>query len=141
MFKNITILFVIISMGISGLALSQEENTTTPAESAPTPAVPEVVDVDIKDVVTDPGFYNNKQVSLEGQVRKVKYTTSSKGRPYTIFKIRDANKNTVGVYYKGEHLQITKGDMVRVTGKFKKKKKYSIFTFRNVIKAKKVAEI
>lgn len=98
----------------------------------------EVLNVEIEDVVSKPGEYNGKKVTLEGIVKKVKYTTSRKGEPFTIFRLKDSDGNEVGVYYEDEHLPIKKGDKVRITGKFRKEKRYFLYKIKNVIKARTV---
>ena len=91
----------------------------------------------IERIVSNPINYDGKEVVVEGQVKKIKYTTSSSGAPYTLFKLHDGDESTVGVYTKGR-IEITEGSKVRVMGKFNKEKRYAIFKFKNVIKAKDV---
>ena len=91
----------------------------------------------IERIVSNPINYDGKEVVVEGQVKKIKYTTSSSGDPYTLFKLHDGDESTVGVYTKGR-IQISEGSKVRVMGKFNKEKRYAIFKFKNVIKAKDV---
>jgi hypothetical protein len=91
----------------------------------------------IERIVSNPVNYDGKEVVVEGQVKKIKYTTSSSGDPYTLFKLHDGDESTVGVYTKGR-VQISEGSKVRVMGKFNKEKRYAIFKFKNVIKAKDV---
>jgi hypothetical protein len=95
------------------------------------------LDSEIERIVSDPVYYHGKEVVVEGEVEKIKYTTSSSGNPYTLFKLHDDEENSVGVYTKGR-IPIFKGAKVRVMGKFKKEKRYAIFKFKNVIKAKEV---
>lgn len=102
----------------------------TPAAKASQP-----LEVQIKDVVSNPGQYNGKKVTLEGRVAKVDYMKSSKGEPFTIFKLKDKQNNEVGVYYEDERLPISKGDMVRIMGRFWKEKSYFLYKIKNVIKA------
>ena len=94
-------------------------------------------DSEIERIVSNPVYYHGKEVVVEGEVEKIKYTTSSSGKPYTLFKLHDDEENSVGVYTKGR-VPISKGVRVRVMGKFKKEKSYAIFKFKNVIKAKEV---
>jgi hypothetical protein len=94
-------------------------------------------DSEIERIVSNPVYYHGKEVVVEGEVEKIKYTTSSSGNPYTLFKLHDEEENSVGVYTKGR-IPIFKGAKVRVMGKFKKEKRYAIFKFKNVIKAKEV---
>jgi hypothetical protein len=95
------------------------------------------LDSNIERIVSNPVYYHGKEVVVEGEVEKIKYTTSSSGKPYTLFKLHDDEENSVGVYTKGR-VPISKGARVKVMGKFKKEKSYAIFKFKNVIKAKEV---
>ena len=92
---------------------------------------------EIERIVSNPVYYDGREVVVEGEVKKIKYTTSSSGNPYTLFNLHDDEENSVGVYTKGR-IPIFKGAKVRVMGKFKKEKRYAIFKFKNVIKAKEV---
>jgi len=94
--------------------------------------------VQIKQVVANPREYNDKKVSLEGEVVKVKYTRSSKDEPFTIFRLKDGDDNIVNVYYEDKHLPISKGDKVKIMGRFKKQKSYFLYKIKNVIKARTV---
>ena len=108
------------------------------AEETPAPKESPVLEVQIKDVVSNPGEYNGKKVSLEGKVAKVDYRKSSKGEPFTIFKLKDSENNEVGVYFEDERLPISKGDKVRIMGRFWKEKGYFLYKIKNVIKARTV---
>lgn len=92
---------------------------------------------EIERILSNPAYYDGKEVLVEGEVKKIKYTTSSSGNPYTLFKLHDDEENSVGVYTKGR-IPISKGVKVKVMGKFKKEKRYAIFKFKNIIKAKEV---
>ncbi|MBI2487301.1 MAG: hypothetical protein HYW01_10150 [Deltaproteobacteria bacterium] len=94
----------------------------------------------IERVLANRLYYHGKEVVVEGEVEKIKYTTSSSGNPYTLFDLHDDEENSVGVYTKGR-IPIFKGAKVRVVGKFKKEKEYAIFKFKNVIKAKEVEKL
>ena len=97
--------------------------------------------ISIKGVISDPVYYDGKKITVEGEVEKVHYTTSDSGNPYTLFQLHDGDQNEVGVYYKG-HLPISKGNRVRVIGKFIKEKRAAFFLkFKNIIKANQVEKI
>ena len=66
---------------------------------------------------------------------------SSKGEPFTLFRMNDGNDNEVRVYYEDEHLSLSKGDKVKIKGRYKKEKKYLLYKIKNVIKARTVEEI
>ncbi len=55
--------------------------------------------------------------------------------------MKDAKNNEVRVYYEDEHLQLSKGDKVKIKGRYKKEKKYLLYQIKNVIKARTVEEI
>jgi len=46
----------------------------------------------------------------------------------------------LSVYSKGK-LPVEKGDRLRIMGKFKKEKRYFIFKFKNILKAKRVEDL
>ncbi|MER3447389.1 MAG: hypothetical protein C4291_11370 [Candidatus Dadabacteria bacterium] len=99
------------------------------------------IQIPIKGLVSDPAYYDGKKIEVEGGVKEVRYTKSNSGNPYTLFKLYDGDQNEVGVYYKG-HLPISKGNKVRVMGKFSKEKRVAFFLkFRNIIKANQVEKI
>jgi hypothetical protein len=97
--------------------------------------------IPISELVSDPAYYDGKQVTVEGGVKELRFTTSGSGNPYTLFKLYDGEDNEVGVYYKG-HITISKGNKVRVLGKFSKEKRAAFFfKFKNIIKAHQVEKI
>ena len=112
--------------------------TLARAEQTPAPKESPVLEVQIKDVVSNPGEYNGKKVALEGKVAKVDYRNSTKGEPFTIFKLKDSENNEVGVYFEDERLPISKGDRVKIMGRFWKEKSYFLYKIKNVIKARTV---
>ena len=61
------------------------------AEQTPAPKESPVLEVQIKDVVSNPGEYNGKKVALEGKVAKVDYRNSAKGELFTVFKLKDVS--------------------------------------------------
>lgn len=112
--------------------------TLAVAEQTPAPKESPVLEVQIKDVVTNPGEYNGKKVALEGKVAKVDYRNSAKGELFTIFKLKDSENNEVGVYFEDERLPLSKGDRVKIMGRFWKEKSYFLYKIKNVIKARTV---
>ncbi|MGE5405829.1 MAG: hypothetical protein ACM3SR_11615 [Ignavibacteriales bacterium] len=97
--------------------------------------------IPIRELVSDPGHYDDKKVRVEGEIKEVHYTTSSSGTPYTLFTLYDRDHNEVKVYYKS-HLLISKGNQVRVMGKFSKEKRAALFLkFKNIIRANQVEKI
>lgn len=96
--------------------------------------------VSVKEVISNPESFEGKKISVEGAVSKFRYTTSRSGKPYTIFRIIDPEGNTLGIYKKGK-VSLSKGKYVRVYGKFRMKKEYFVFRFKNIIKAKRIEEV
>ncbi len=101
----------------------------------------EFTQVTIQDLVSNPKEHNGERVSLVGFVDKVEYTESSKGEPFTLFKLSDGTDNEVRVYYEDEHLPLKKGDKVKIQGRYKKQKKYFLYKVKNVIKARTVQKL
>jgi len=101
----------------------------------------EFTEVTIEELVSNPGTYNGQRVTLEGFVDKVEYTKSAKGEPFTLFRMNDGSDNEVRVYYEDEHLPLSKGDKVKIKGRYKKQKKYILYKLKNVIKARTVEKL
>lgn len=108
------------------------------AGKPPAPDPSEFMSVTIEEVVSHPGQYDGKRVTLEGKVTKIDRKRSPKGEMFTVFKLRDTQKNEVGVYVEDESLSISKGDQVRIAGRFWKEKSYFLYKIKNVIKARTV---
>jgi hypothetical protein len=89
----------------------------------------------IEEVVSYPDQYEGKKLTLEGEVSRLKFTKSLTGKPYTLFELVDPAKNMINVYAEG-HLDIEKGEKLRIHGKFSTEKNYFLFKFKNVVKAK-----
>ena len=115
--------------------------TSFSGEAKPTPGPDEFKEVTIGELVSDPKQYNNERVTLEGFVDKVDYTTSSKGEPFTLFRLNDGTDNEIRVYYEDEHLPLSKGDKVKIQGRYKKQKSYFLYKIKNVVKARTVEKI
>jgi hypothetical protein len=132
MTKKILVLIVAFAgfmhLQFATFALADETQISRDSEQIP-----------IKGIISNPVYYDGKNITVEGQVEKIHYTTSS-GEPYTLLRLHDGEHNSIGVYSKG-HLTISGGAKVRVTGTFKKEKGNWIFKFKNVLKAKQVEEM
>lgn len=124
-------------LAVLSLLISPFDSLARAAET-PAPKESPVLEVQIKDVVSNPGEYNGKKVALEGKVAKVDYRNSTKGEPFTIFKLKDSENNEVGVYFEDQRLPISKGDRVKIMGRFWKEKSYFLYKIKNVIKARTV---
>ena len=128
----------ICGIAAAAVALVLPLQSLSQAEQQPAAKDSPVLEVRIKDVVSNPGEYNGKKVSLEGKVAKVDYRNSSKGEPFTIFKLKDSENNEVGVYFEDQRLPLSKGDRVKIMGRFWKEKSYFLYKIKNVIKARTV---
>lgn len=93
----------------------------------------------IKELISDPIYYDGKEITVVGEVEKIHYTTRN-GTPYTLFRMYDSEHNLIGVFSKG-YIPISQGTKVRVMGEFKKEKRVMIFKFKNIIKAHLVEAI
>jgi len=89
----------------------------------------------IRDVVSHPDEYEGKKITLQGEVSRLRFTKSLTGKPYTLFELVDPGKNMINVYAEG-HLDIERGEKLRIHGKFSTEKNYLLFKFKNVVKAK-----
>jgi len=115
--------------------------TSQAGQEQPNNNANEFVEVTIGELVSNPKTYNGQRVVLEGFVDKVEYTKSSKGEPFTLFRLNDGNDSEVRVYYEDEHLPLSKGDEVKIKGRYKKQKKYFLYKIKNVIKARSVEKL
>lgn len=127
-FPFLIILFASITISFG----SEAKNSVDPSE---------FTEVTIQELLSDPNQYNGQRVTLEGFVDKVEYTESSKGEPFTLFRLNDGTENEVRVYYEDEHLPLSKGDKVKIRGRYKKQRKYFLYRIKNVIKARTVQKI
>jgi hypothetical protein len=89
----------------------------------------------IEKVISYPSEYEGREITVEGEVSRFRFTKSFTGKPYTIFELVDPAKNMINVYAEG-HLDIEKGEKLRIHGKFSTEKNYLLFKFKNVVKAK-----
>lgn len=133
--NRIMILFLLFVFSLIPVALSMAQDAKNSVDSI------EFTDVTIAQILSEPNEYNNDRVALEGFVDKVEYTKSSKGEPFTLFRINDGTENEVRVYYEDEHLPLSKGDKVKIQGRYKKQKKYLLYKIKNVIKARTVEKL
>lgn len=85
---------------------------------------------------------DGKVVTITGKVDKFEEKTSKKGNKYTVFKVK-GTKESISVWIKN-HLEAAKkpanGDIVEVTGFFKKEKKVGDLVFKNEIDASSVKD-
>lgn len=93
----------------------------------------QAVKTTVGDVLSNPDKYDGKMVQVEGKAVYPKFKVSKKGKPYTIFKLKDAD-NTLTVFSFGT-LSIKEGNKVRVMGRYQKVKQVGRYTFYNEIDA------
>ncbi|GJM15705.1 MAG: hypothetical protein DHS20C13_10320 [Thermodesulfobacteriota bacterium] len=128
-------LYLFFMLSIVPLSFSLGNETTATIDAI------EFKEVTVTELVSDPNQFNNQRVTLEGFVDKVEYTKSSKGEPFTLFRMNDGSDNEIRVYYEDEHLPLSKGDKVKIEGRYKKQKKYLLYKIKNVIKARTVVKM
>lgn len=133
MIKIVIKYFYVVSFMLVPVSFGSEaKNFVDPAE---------FTEVTIEELVSNPKEHNGERIALEGFVDKVEYTKSSKGEPFTLFRLNDGTENEVRVYYEDEHLPLSRGDKVKIQGRYKKQKKYFLYKIKNVIKARTVQKI
>jgi DNA/RNA endonuclease YhcR with UshA esterase domain len=131
MIKEVTVMFSIIAiMVFTNFSLADNTDIILADSTEET----------IKNVISNPKYYNGKKITVEGEVEQVHHITYITGDPYTLIRLHDDKNNEIGVYYKG-NLSIAEGSKMRVTGTFKKEKGNFLIKFKNVIKAKKIEQI
>lgn len=137
----LVILIMIIALP-SGSAFSQQSQSLVPKNSkAGVVDKDQIVSAEIAEITSNPGQFDGYRVTLEGKVKKVKYTKSGKGEDFTVFELKDGEGNKIGVYYEDEHLPIEKGDTVRIMGRFKEERKYFLYKIKNSVKARTVETV
>jgi DNA polymerase III alpha subunit len=93
----------------------------------------EVVALDV--LLKSPDKHHEKVVVAKGKVEDLENKVSKRGNPYTVFKLVQG-KATVNVYVRGKMESAPKnGQMVQVTGIFRKEKKLRDFVVKNEIDA------
>jgi cytochrome c-type biogenesis protein CcmE len=89
----------------------------------------------VSEILTNPGTFDGKRVSVEGRVDAPKFKSSKRGKPYTTFSLVDQNK-TLSVFSFGT-LPLRQGEVVRVIGRFAKVKRMGKYVFYDEIDASK----
>ncbi|HSE84165.1 MAG TPA: hypothetical protein VLB01_06430 [Thermodesulfobacteriota bacterium] len=106
-------------------------NTTLPA-----------TEVKIERITVNPTAYDSAGVIVEGKVWDLKFDKLEQKTdiPYTSFKLADKDGNYVNVFASG-HLPIFEGDMVEVTGIYRREFQTESYKFDNEIEAVKVEKM
>jgi len=92
-------------------------------------------------IVSNPGAYDHRSVTLQGTAEGVKETTSRRGNDYTTFKLRDANGSEALNVFTWGHPTLGNCDRIQVEGVFEVEHHQGQYTFRNELEATKVAPL
>jgi len=91
--------------------------------------------VKVDALLKTPDKFHEKVVTAKGKVAKFEAKVSKKGNPYSLFQLEDG-KAVVNVYVRGKLAKAPKnGQVVEVTGTYRKEKKLRDFTVKNEIDA------
>jgi hypothetical protein len=86
----------------------------------------------IRDILSNRDYCSNKDVSLDGIAKNIKFRTSKRGSNYTTFDLVD--NGIVSVFSWGKP-DISNGESITVQGKFYKERKLGEYTFYDEIEA------
>lgn len=89
----------------------------------------------IRDILSNRDYCNNKDVSITGVAKNIKFRTSKKGSNYTTFDLSD--NGTLRVFSWGRP-DILEGKSITVHGKFYMEKKSGEYTFYDEIEADRI---
>src|SRR5262245_7507521 len=87
----------------------------------------DALSVTVATVLKAPAKYDGKLIAVSGEVSGVQKRTSAKGNKYTVFKVKEGSQSLS--VFSFEHLDITEGNKVRVTGTFAETKEVGANTF------------
>jgi hypothetical protein len=104
----------------------------------PNAALP-ATEVEIERIIVNPTAYDSAGVIVEGKVWDLKFDKLEQKTdiPYTSFKLADRDGNYVNVFAP-DHLPISEGDMVEVTGVYRREFQTESYKFDNEIEAERV---
>jgi len=94
----------------------------------------------IEEILKNPDTYDQKTIKVKGMVTNLKLKISRRGNPYTVFHIMDKAGNSLKVFM-WEHQNIHEGEIVEVTGIFRKIKHIGPYIFYNEIEAQSIRRI
>ncbi len=129
------LILVLLSMPVA-YAGAQGENE--PVDNDPPGRGSNIINATIAEVVANPKKFDTLKVSLEGKVAKVDYKRSPKGERFAVFELKDSGNKVVNVYFEDDGTRITKGDEIRIMGRFWKEKSYFLYKIKNVIRARTI---
>ena len=91
------------------------------------------IKVSVADLLKSRDAHDQKGLIVEGKVAKFEQRTSKKGNPYVVFDITDG-KSSVHIYGQGKlETKVKDGDKVRVTGFYRKEKKFGDRVYKDEI--------
>ena len=87
----------------------------------------------IAEILLNAEDFDGKEVTIKGTVSQLQLRVSSRGNPYTLFRLRDRG-GSIRVYTRG-HPDIREGNTVTVKGIFNRVRRVGKYTFNNEIEA------
>lgn len=93
----------------------------------------------IESILVSPTAYDSAGIIVEGKVWDLKFDKLEQKTdiPYTSFKLADREGNYINVFASG-HFPISEGDMVEVTGIYRRQFQTESYKFDNEIEAERV---
>lgn len=89
----------------------------------------------IEKILSRAESYNGKEVSVAGKIVNLRPKTSKRGNTYTTFTLLGSGgKGSLNVYSRG-HAEVKQGQIVKVTGIYRKEKRVGKYTFYDEIDA------
>jgi hypothetical protein len=124
-------LFIFLPIFIAALGCAREwqnPNTALPA-----------MELSIVNLLATPTAYDSAGVIVEGKVWDLKFDKLEQqiDTPYTSFKLADKDGNYINVFASG-HLPVSEGELVKVTGIYRREFQTESYKFVNEIEAEKV---
>ena len=104
-----------------------------------TPLAFSATDTTVEKILGDKDLYDGKEVTVPGSVSNLKFKTSKAGNEYTTFALVGKSGDSINVYVR-KHLNLKKGQKVKVTGTYRKVKRVGRYTFYNEIDATEILE-
>jgi len=137
MSKNILHAFLILLFGILTVSVPVSARINDGYKSYTDIGPLERSGLTISGVVSDPDKYDKEVITIDGRVSDLKYKKFMNGKKFTLFKLIYDNK-TLKVYGRGFIDEIKDGSVVRIYGRYSKKKRFFLKKYKNIMKARKV---
>ncbi len=135
--KNILRVFLILLFGLLTFSVPVSARINDGYKSYTDIGPLERSGLTISGVVSDPDKYNKEVITIDGRVSGLKYKKFINGKKFTLFNLIDDNK-ILKVYGRGFIDEIKDGSVVRIYGRYSKKKNFFLTKHKNVMKARKV---